>query len=450
VNYVRLGVIRTAMLLLATVTILSFTARGARAETGWVAGTFKFWNKNGNFCPYTAFCNGAVYTEGMEDVAQPISNAFVVVQGDSGGIIGSGWTDVSGVYSIAWATPIGSPPSQIRVAVAPRHERFVIYNPQGTASGTNSITPWVNAIIGTTQANAQQFGKRTVGSSSLPQPYFNAFWAAELQWRTTLAFIGVLINDFTGVEARGFQDTIVSSTFIPITDTCTSSCTVGSLKQVQFDTDAAFSPQSRAMHEFGHVASYLVRPWKVGVDDSLNGSGWDWSQSEHASMAFEEAIATHYGNITFWNTLSATPTTCLAGKDEYCYNVVTPPATSVPVAFSDFEASSWSGATNNCSVNEGQLPISMLRFLWDVFDGRNDTTRDSYSALAGHYWQHASLMQFYDAGTGQFDHEEPWNGTKTTVTEPEGRGAGSYAWNYVNRASLPNIDSQRSDNCQPL
>jgi hypothetical protein len=91
-----------------------------------------------------------------------------------------------------------------------------------------------------------------------------------------------------------------------------------------------------------------------------------------------------------------------------------------------------------------------MRFLWDAFDDRNDTARDTYSAGNTAYWEHASLMQFYDTGTGLYDHEEPWNGAKTTVSfpndQPNGRGATSYQWSF-NSTLGQNMSALRGDNC---
>jgi hypothetical protein len=369
--------------------------------------------------------------------------------------IGQGYTNNSGQYTVRWNTLLSDPtPQTIKTVITTIHERFGIYYPQG--QWAKQASPSVVPNLSSTQANPQDFGTLGVGSSALPNPYFNAYWAAEIQWRSTMAPLGVLLNGFTGVEVRGFQNTIVSSSFIPGADTCASSCTAAPNRQVQLDTNAGFAPQARIMHELGHVASYWIRTWDPGIDYTFDGPGIAWSQgsTEYGSASFEEAFATHFGNMTFWNRLaSVTPTTCLTSSS-HCYTIVTPPATSVPTPFSDFETS-LNGATNFCFAGDNRKPINYMRFLWDVFDSRNDTTRDNYSAWdSGHYWQHASLMEFYVAGTGTNQHEEPWNSTKTTFQlpngQPDGRGVASYVWNYFNRAVGVQVNNQQSDNCSVL
>jgi hypothetical protein len=228
---------------------------------------------------------------------------------------------------------------------------------------------------------------------------------------------------------------------------CPNSCTDPVNKRVQLDDQAQWSPQGRIMHELGHIATYTARPWKKVSVYNYDGTGeyWDWATPEFGSAAFEEAMASHYGNMTFWNRhASVTPTTCTSNGFT-CYS-----GAGATLPNTDFELTSFPAATNNCIVNESLFPISAMRFLWDVYDNRNDATGDTYSAGSGDFWQHASLMQLYEAGTSLHQHEDPWNPTKTAVTEPHGRASASYAWNYVNRAYLPSIDMLRTVNCSPM
>jgi hypothetical protein len=128
------------------------------------------------------------------------------------------------------------------------------------------------------------------------------------------------------------------------------------------------------MHELGHVATYVARPWKIGFSYDLSGPGWTPAAPEYASAGFEDAMATHYGSMSFWYGSAETPTTCLTGGG-HCYN-----ASGNPIAGTNIEATSYPAGANNCVAGEDRWPLSVTRFLWDVFDARDDAYGDGYSA----------------------------------------------------------------------
>jgi hypothetical protein len=215
---------------------------------------------------------------------------------------------------------------------------------------------------------------------------------------------------------------------------------------VQLDPNAAFQPQARILHELGHIATYVANPWKIGENYTYGGNaGWIQAGAEYGSAAFEEAFATHYGSVAWWWDNATTPTTCLSTAT--CYT------SGNPSANTDIEATSFPHSTNNCSFAAGNAearwPLSAMRFFWDVFDNHNDADGDSYSANHGDFWQHLAMLAFYPQGTDTDQIEEPWNATKTTITEPDGRGSRSYSNNYVNSAHLQSIEVLRVDNCGP-
>ncbi|MEO7034480.1 MAG: hypothetical protein ABI548_11295, partial [Polyangiaceae bacterium] len=293
------------------------------------------------------------------------------------------------------------------------------------------------------QANPQNVGSWTVGSSTAPDPYYNAFWAAERLWRNVLSLVGSATVNFTGIQVRGFANNIPG--FLGSQPT---SAADGPTKRVQLDANAGFSPQARIVHELGHIQNYVANPFKFSGSYSWDGnSGWGYTTPEFGSVAFEEGFATHYGNIEFWYDNSVTPTSCLTSGT--CYD-----SFGVPFTGTDIEATSYPYSTNNCNTlataPESRWPISAMRFFWDVFDNHNDADGDTYSANNGDFWQHLAMLAFYPQGTGGNQINDPWNAGLTSVTEPDGRGSASYAYNYVNSAGLQSIDLLRTDNCGPF
>ena len=176
--------------------------------------------------------------------------------------------------------------------------------------------------------------------------------------------------------------------------------------------------------------------------------------SEWGVSAFEEAWATHYGSATFWAANSNAATTCLSAV--HCYNQTSvSPVAFAPAGGTNIEATSFPFAVNNCNTAaatpEGRWPLSSMRFLWDVYDDHNDGDGDSYSAANGQFWNHFANLAFYPQGTSADQIDEPWNSTRTAVTERDGRGSQSYKNNF--QTQFPQFNSNIHllwvDNCSP-
>jgi hypothetical protein len=424
---------------MAVVSALSLGyAASAQADTGWLVGTWSVWNKNGNYCPTTNACTGARYTQASFDTWVPVSNALIYILDPSGAVVGSGGTDDNGYYSIGWYTPLPVANLRVRVHAYHKNSRFWVANTGGGLHYGDTAPFAPTASSGSSPQNVGGWG---LGSSMWPEWSFNAYWAGERLWRDVLGWTGLQTANFTNVEVRGLADTIAN--YLTPTGFFPTSAASGSLKRVQLDANAGYSPQARMMHELGHIATYVSNAWKVGFDYNWPSQGaggsWSASQNEWGSAAFEEAFATHYGNIAFWFNNADTPT--------YCNTTTTCYSGGVPVAGTDIEVTSYPFATNNCVANEGRQPISHMRYFWDIFDNRNDADGDTYSASVTHFWQHLHNLAWYPLGTGTDQHEDPWNPGKTAITEPDGRGSLSYMRNYtanVYDTSLLNID-----NCWP-
>src|SRR5690606_18517219 len=110
----------------------------------------------------------------------------------------------------------------------------------------------------------------------------------------------------------------------------TSSVAEGATRRVQLDSAAGFAPQARVMHELGHIASYVTHPWQFtrdytwapssppGAPEPGAAGKWQFTTAEWGVSGFEEAFATHYGSVAFWNDNSVNPTSCLSTGN--CYS----------------------------------------------------------------------------------------------------------------------------------
>ncbi len=412
----------------------------AEAVTGYVSGSVSLWNKNGNYCPTNADCTGARYPQSDYDKWQPLSNAVVRIYNSGGTQIGQGSTSTAGTFTASWTA--STRPAQIRLRFLATHKDNRFWLAQTDGLLYNWFTSLITTAATSTSSSPQALGTSFLGSASVPDPYANVYWAMEREWRTIFNLVGVLQNNFTNVEVRGFADDIPS--FLGLAPT---SMAQGPTKRVQLSLDAPFAPMGRAMHEMGHIASYVTHPWQITGNynwpNTTGKDGWGPNTAEWSVSAFEEAFATHYANLAFWWANSVKPTTCITALT--CYE-----SGGAPSAATDIEATSFSSTTNNCSTAsanpESRWPLSAMRFIWDTFDNRDDG-KDSYSADAGAFWAHLAIAAFYPEGTSANQIDEPWNSDRTAVTERDGRGAASYAANY--KTNFANIDLLRTSNCSP-
>lgn len=420
-----------ALLLALAVTFLGGTASAA---TGFVSGKWRMYNNNGNFCPTAADCTGSLYPQSMFATRQPISNARVRIYDDAGTQIGSNVTDVDGNFVVQWTR--STRPTQFRVRVFSQHSEGRFWIAQSNGQLYNVFTSLITTATSSSAGSPQNIGTKSAGSSASPSAHFNAYWAAERQWRETYALVGVLIDNFTDVEVRGFVDDLPD-----FLGNAPTSIADGATKRVQLDDSAMYKPQARVMHELGHIADYVANPYEFSGRYDFGGSdGWSQGSAEFGSISFEEGFATHGGSVTFWADNAVMPTTC--NSTAACYDSV-----GTPFSNSNLESTSFPFNTDNCVTDEGRRPISAMRFFWDVYDNRNDADGDDYSANQGDFWFHMALLAFYPAGTSNHQINEPWNSGFTSASEPDGRGSSDYSFHY--NANLRDIDILRLDNCSP-
>jgi hypothetical protein len=415
-----------------------FGVSSAHADSGWISGTWKLYQKNGNYCPSVnpdmpgRSCTGALYLESEYETTQPLKNMHVRIHNDVKGEIGVGSTDNNGNYLIQWSysgSLSEADRAKTRVWIRPWHagNRFRLNNSSGAYP--NNWSGYFTLSLGTTQSNPQVRSTLCPGSCSSTQNHYNAYWAAEMVWRTRMNTSGWFQTYFSDLEIRGFSDTV--SWPAPLgSKTCTSSCAWVSENKVQLDLAAALKPQARVMHEIGHVAIYNSKPWSPNVDCYNKGAhaGWVMFSDEWACAGFEEAFATLLGATTFYTHNATQPHTCNSAG--FCltdtFNIETSPA---------------------CGGVTPGWPVTALRYLWDVFDNVNDGETVSEGA-AGRWWRLYRNYNHYPLGPGVNAVDEHWDDAYTYMESGDGRGTVSYRQNYVDNYSFE-TSAVRTLNCSP-
>jgi hypothetical protein len=245
-----------------------------------------------------------------------------------------------------------------------------------------------------------------------------------MEWRLRLSTAGQFAAYFTGLEIRGFAKTIF--------EYCPTSCAHGPDNNIQLDDAAAYKPQTRIMHEMGHIAVYVSQPWtfafaSYGKNDP--GFTWDYQTDEYASAGFEEAFASFAADSTLYNGNAVAP---YGGATE-------------DIGYLQLETSDRS---TGCAAAEASWPLSAERYLWDVYDNRNDGEAISeYDSNL--WWRIYRNYQHYAGGTGAYAADEHWNSTYTALDWPDGRGSYSYQQNYNLTYSFDTYTA-RWLNCSPL
>jgi hypothetical protein len=428
----------------------------ALAATGWVSGTTWSLNQSGNYCPNSTgvSCAGTRYPQASYNILWPVPNVVLEIRDNNNAQIGVGSTQTSGSFLIKWTGTASNPnPTQVYIRWFAHHKDNVFRLTHVDGTTHSSQTPWINVASGSTQSNPQNLGNQTLSSGSA-DPYWNAYFQTEWQWRQVFAAVGApFTGTVTNIEMRGFQNNQPS-----FMGNKPSSAADSPNRRIQLDTDAAMRSQARSMHEFGHIANYWQKTWTLQNSAGIcatcqydwDGNSW-WSQDsyEWGVAGFEEAFATHHGSTAFWLASATAPTTCNANTT--CYSQVGSSGVWAAAPTSNIEATSHPDDTNNCvttsTVPEARQPVSHMRFLWDVFDNNVDGPFDTYSSLATGAWTtQAAIFTLYASGTGTNKLDEPWNSGKTAVTEKDGRGSASFMANY---ASIANVSTLRTRNCSP-
>jgi hypothetical protein len=99
--------------------------------------------------------------------------------------------------------------------------------------------------------------------------------------------------------------------------------------------------------------------------------------------------------------------------------------------------------------NEAHWPLTMQRFMWDVYDdvaaGETDTVVQGWD-----WWRIWDNFANYPTGRLVNQTDEPWKDDgSNAVDDGETRASGAYASNFLNGYSI-GIGGVRTINCQPF
>lgn len=397
----------------------------AQIYTGQVTGTLRFYQNQGNYCPSTRDCSGAQYLESQYHTYQPVQDVKVYVETNSGQLIGSGSTDASGDFTITWVQ-LWSYNSQARVYFTGAHKdnrfRFVL------PSGANH--KYTTSYFTLTSGGLRDIGTRNWGSSSSPKEMVNAYDGAISMWNNSLSKSNRMLNDFTDVVIYAFSDDTPYS--------CGTSCASGTRNDIQLDDSAAYKPQARVMHEMGHIASYDASPrsrpgnnycWPNATG---SGCGWSFTSAEWKAASFEEGLATFLGDSAFYYWWANDPRSC--NSTGACSG-------------SNSEIETSRGPSSNCSTDEGRWALTTVRYLWDIYDGEDDSNfsdtvrRERYEVI--------DTLASFPSGFDNHEKNEPFN-FLWVVDNRDGHNAYDFYYNqrYSHSAGI-NSSTLRANNCYP-
>jgi hypothetical protein len=386
---------RTASLLPPVLGLgLLFTAGAAEASSGALKGTLRFVNKNGGFCPTGENCVGAAYPQTSYNKLTGIPEVRIqLIRASDGVILGSGNTDSAGKYTITWSTFDASTSdvsAYLKVRWVHYQNRFLFHQLSTTThkeweGKTANFTLNHGTTTGAPQLSSGDWnwGTNTIDRIS------NLYWAAYMMW-AKLKTSPRMVSYFTNLDILAFEK-LKGST--PITDTfCqASSCARPSMKNVDppsrpnwaekkltivLDGDAAtpYKPQSRMMHEMGHIADFVSGP-QAGLLRQVGycytpDCGWNAWSAEYRPTALGEGIATFLAVAAFYDDAATAAYVCDANGnstklyERHCY-----PNTGHPGSESIEDR-----APGACLAPEGRRAINAMRFFWDIYDTPADGT----------------------------------------------------------------------------
>ena len=348
----------------------------ASAASGVVSGRLMFFNNQGNYCPNTRNCTHARYTQSQFRVNLPVRDVKVYLVDHNDNVIGQGVTNTQGYYKISWNTPFAYNWGRIHFYGEHKDGRFKL-----RTSGGGRWVFWGQPLWyltpGTSSSSPQDVGWLTWGNSTSPNALVNLYDGAWRMWYEALRYSGLMLSRFTNVQIRAYDAAA-----------CPTSCANGADKRIIIDSVAsAFSPQARVMHEMGHVASYQSNPRRGLVDYNFDSDpGWTFTEQEWQASAFEEAIATFFGDVAIYWFANPEPRSCL----------------SQGVCFTNIETSM--GSPTTCGAAPRRWPLSSMRFLRDLYDNSNEWLDN----VSEPYYEFFDTLARYPAGYGNRQDSEPW------------------------------------------
>lgn len=359
---------------------------------GVVTGKLQFYQKQGNYCPWWRNCTGARYPESQYQTNMPVADAKVYAFRQSDNVlIGQGTTDSSGNYSLSWYDPSGAGlGSTVYIAWQGEHKdgRFAIKAP----SGAN--WRFYGPVVTLGHGVYTSAGTVTWGNAGLPNPLANLYDGARRGWSASLAQSNRMRAYFSGVDIVSFGSAV-----------CSTSCADGWNNTIHMDDQSQFQ-LSVILHEMGHIASFrssrdqavsLVSNYCYPSSIPSTACGWQHDSDEWASDAFEEAVASFFGEVALH-------------------------APSAPQAFQCRSAGVCSGLDLEVAYfcdffSPRRDEISQLRYFWDVYDTNSDFTGETFQRGV---WEIADTLHAFDNGVNNRQKDEGFDST-WSVDDLDGR-----------------------------
>jgi hypothetical protein len=362
-----------------------------RPSSGVVSGRLWFYQHQGNFCTpsETRDCTGSRYLSSDYHTNMPVGDVKVFVrEGES--IIGQGVTDASGYFQIPWWTNHSVSQLNFIWTAEQKDDRFAI-----RTGGGGTWIMWtypVDTVWYSADDSPQWLGDFTWGGPGAEHPVANVYDGARRTWNDSLQYSYTMQQRFTGLQVR----TTNSS--------CRTSCADGASNAIDLDPAAPFQPQGRIMHEMGHIASYRGSSNALVTcrDYSWGSVGWALNGPEWGCAAFEEGLATFFGDTALYGANAVNPRTCLStGECPDSMDIERMPA--------------------SCPIDTGRWPINIDRALWDQFDivADRETTSENL-------WVFVDTLEDYPGGTENHAREE-WRGEGGG---PDLDGRATFDWMY--------------------
>jgi hypothetical protein len=393
---------RLLLTLVAALTSLATSASAWASSSGTVTGKLSFYQFAGGYCdPAVQACAGARYQKSAYGTVQPIKETVVyVLDASDGTLLGSGASGTDGRFTVSWYSLENKPSFAAQIA-------WIGYGPSGSYYITkptalyDSYLMKVGAYFTAPTNGTKDVGEVIYGSISGGNSIASLYQSLYLGYTSALKPSNRMVSSFTGVRVAAF------GTFSECG--ASGSCADGDDKLIRIATDRAFE-QGTAMHESGHIASYLSDGHKGAGNYCYPATSCTGTAATHSvfsdewlAASFEEGFASIVAAVGLWAPNATAPRQCegtgactAGGALEISFN------------------------TTSCLTTNFRQEMQVTRFLWDLYDTNVDST---YGDNRNHSVSILYDILFrYTAGTGNHNKNEPWNSTLTTIDNYDGRG----------------------------
>jgi hypothetical protein len=341
---------------------------------------------------------------------------------------GQGVTGPDGKFTINWSTTENAASFALQVTFQGFHKdaRFFLLDEDGDV-----INMTKNVTLETGQT--EDIGQFKIGSAGAPNKFANLYDALFQTWQTSLLPSNLMFDRLKFVQVRAFGD---------FDDKCpgSTSCAFTKDNVLWIGNVAAFS-RFTAAHELGHIASFKSDNHQTSVDTCFpkvctraNRSsccdsdtpnvGHSFLTKEHLAVAFEEGFADHVANMSLWSNNAVAPHICNGSGP--C-----PTTNGLELSF---------GA--GCQAGSGRQELQVVRFLWDLYDNRQDFNFDDDAFVSRSFF--FDTVKKFTPGFDDHDADEVLTSTADSdgfreFDNKDGRSADDflfYAKSTVSQATL--------------